>query len=77
MGVLDDGPLVLVNVVAFLVLEVFPCFEIAGVSQIRGIGQDVDDGGTTPPVGGLDFSRLTVYNANLGRKSGANSDALS
>lgn len=58
MGVLDDVPLVLVNVVAFLVLEVFPCFEIAGVSQIRGIGQDVDDGGTTPPVGGLDFSRL-------------------
>ena len=29
MGVLDDVPLVLVNVVAFLVLEVFPCFEIA------------------------------------------------
>ena len=65
MGVLDDVPLVLVNVVAFLVLEVFPCFEIAGVSQIRGIGQDVDDGGTTPPVGGLDFSRFPQPNPQL------------
>ena len=65
MGVLDDVPLVLVNVVAFLVLEVFSCFEIAGVPQIRGIGQDVDDGGTTPPVRGLDFSRFPQADSKL------------
>lgn len=65
MGVLDDGPLVLVNVVAFLLLKVFSCFEIAAVPEIRGIGQDVDDGGTPPSVRGSDFSCFPQPNSKL------------
>ena len=58
LGVFDNRPLVLVNIMTFLVLKMLPCLEIAGVPQVAGIGQDVDDCGTTPFVGVSDFPRL-------------------
>lgn len=58
LGVFDNRPLVLVNIMTFLVLKMLPGLEIAGVPQIAGIGQDVDDCGTTPFVGVSDFPRL-------------------
>lgn len=45
VGVLENRPLVLWDVVAFLVLEVLAGLEIAGMPQILPLFQDVNDGG--------------------------------
>lgn len=50
VGVLENRPLVLRDVVAFLVLEVLAGLEIAGMPQILPLFQNVNDGGGTPAV---------------------------
>ena len=44
MGILKDRPLVLRNIVAFLVLKVLAGLEIDGVPQILSLFQNVHDG---------------------------------
>lgn len=65
LGVFDNRPLVLVNIMTFLVLKMLPGLEITGVSQVAGIGQDVDDCGAAPFVGVSDFPCLPQTDAQF------------
>ena len=48
MGILENCPFVLRDIMAFLVLEVLSGLEIDGVSQIFTLFKNVADGGRTP-----------------------------
>ena len=50
MGILENCPFVLRDIMAFLVLEVLSGLEIDGVSQIFTLFKNVADGGRTPAV---------------------------
>ena len=50
MGILENRPFVLRDIMAFLVLEVLSGLEIDGVSQIFTLFKNVADGGRTPAV---------------------------
>ena len=50
MGILENCPFVLRDIMAFLVLEVLSGLEIYGVSQIFTLFKNVADGGRTPAV---------------------------
>ena len=50
MGILKNRPLVLRDIVAFLILEMLSGLEVDGVSQILTLFQNVADGGRTPAV---------------------------
>src|SRR5699024_1897795 len=57
MGILENRPLAFVNIMAFLVLEVFAGLEIDGVAQVLPLLQDVHNGGRSPAVGVFDRLR--------------------
>ena len=50
MGILENCPFVLRDIMAFLVLEVLSGLEVDGVSQIFTLFKNVADGGRTPAV---------------------------
>ena len=50
MGILENRPFVLQDIMAFLVLEVLSSLEVDGVSQIFTLFKNVADGGRTPAV---------------------------
>ena len=50
VGILENRPLVLRDIMTFLVLEMLSGLEIDGVSQIFTLFQNVADGGRTPAV---------------------------
>ena len=50
MGVFNDGPLILIHVMALLILEMLSGLEVTGMAQIAGIRQHMDDRGATPGV---------------------------
>ena len=50
MGILENRPFVLRDIMAFLVLEVLSGLEVDGVSQIFTLFKNVADGGRTPAV---------------------------
>ena len=54
MGVLENRPFALVNIVALFVLEVLAGLKIDGMTQVFPLFQNVDDGGRTPAVNVLD-----------------------
>ena len=56
MRILNDRPLILIHVMAFLVLEVLSGLEVAGMPQIHRILDDVNDGAGSPVIWVLDLS---------------------
>ena len=50
MGIFENRPFVLRDIMAFLVLEVLSSLEVDGVSQIFTLFKNVADGGRTPAV---------------------------
>ena len=65
MGILNDGPLILINVMALFVFEMFSGLEVAGVSQIARIRQDVNDCGAAPGIRILDLPGLPEADTQL------------
>ena len=48
--IFKDGPFVFGNIMAFLVLEMFPCFEIDGMTEVLALFQNLNNGRRTPTV---------------------------
>ena len=65
MGVLNDGPLILINVMALLIFEMLPGLEVAGMSQVARIRQDVNNSGASPGIRVLNLPGLPEADAQL------------
>ena len=74
MGILENCPFVLRDIMAFFVLEVLSGLEIDGVSQILTLFKNVADGGRTPAVHIFESLILVHALAVLGKVSGRNED---
>ena len=72
MGILENCPFVLRDIMAFFVLEVLSGLEIDGVSQILTLFKNVADGGRTPAVHIFESLILVHTLAVLGKVSGGN-----
>ena len=76
MGILENRPFILRNIVALLVLEVLAGLEIAGVSQVFTLLQNIDDSGRTPTVNILKSLVLIYAFTMLCEMSGRDEDFL-
>ncbi len=74
MGILENRPFVLRDIMAFLVLEVLSSLEVDGVSQIFTLFKNVADGGRTPAVHIFESLVFIHTLAVLGKVSGRNED---
>ena len=74
MGILENCPFVLRDIMAFLVLEVLSDLEIDGVSQILTLFKNVADVGRTPAVHIFESLILVHTLAVLGKVCGRNED---
>ena len=74
MGILENRPFVLRNIMAFLVFEVLAGLEVDGVSQILPLFQNIYDGGGTPAVHIFESLVLVHALAMLCKVSGRNED---
>ena len=72
MGILENRPFVLRDIMTFLVLEVLSGLEIDGVSQILTLFKNVANGGRTPAVHIFESLILVHALAVLGKVSGRN-----
>ena len=67
MGIFENRPFVLRDIMAFLVLEVLSSLEVDGVSQIFTFFKNVADGGRTPAVHIFEILILVHTLAVLGK----------
>ena len=74
MGILENCPFVLRDIMAFFVLEVLSGLEIDGVSQILTLFKNVADGGRTPAVHIFEGLIFVHALAVPGKVSGRNED---
>ena len=72
MGILENRPFVLRDIMAFLVLEMLAGLEVDGVSQIFTLFKNVADGGRTPVVHifeGLVFVHVLAVLGKVSRRN--------
>ena len=74
VGILENRPFVLRDIMAFFVLEMLSGLKVNGVSQILPLFQNIDDGGGTPAVYIFEGLILVHALAMLCKVTGRNED---